>query len=77
MLQVMTRLRDENLLNDTFVIFTSDHGYHLGTFGLTIDKRFDFRHNLKKHFKSKTFVSIYEVRILGIYLEPMLHFSGT
>ena len=65
MLQVMTRLRDENLLNDTFVVFTSDHGYHLGTFGLTIDKRFDSRHNINNYIKSKTFVSIYEVMILG------------
>ena len=65
MLQVMTRLRDENLLNDTFVVFTSDHGYHLGTFGLTIDKRFDSRHNINNHIKSKTLVSIYKVSILG------------
>ena len=37
---VMKQLERMDLLRNTFVIFTSDHGYHLGTFALTIDKRF-------------------------------------
>ena len=37
---VMKKLERMDLLRNTFVIFTSDHGYHLGTFALTIDKRY-------------------------------------
>ncbi len=36
---VMRRLEREGVLQNTFVIFTSDHGFHLGQFGLTTDKR--------------------------------------
>ena len=32
-------LESSGLLDNTFVIFTSDHGYHLGQFGLPLDKR--------------------------------------
>ena len=39
-------------LDETFVLFTSDHGYHMGQFGLTIDKRqpyeFDIREGGKR-----------------------------
>ena len=40
--KVMNRLNKLELLDNTFVILTSDHGYHLGTFGLTIDKRMPY-----------------------------------
>ena len=40
--KVMKRLEDLELLDNTFVILTSDHGYHLGTFALTIDKRMPY-----------------------------------
>ena len=36
---VMKRLDSLGVLDETYVIFTSDHGYHMGTFALTIDKR--------------------------------------
>ena len=39
---VMTKLDELNILDNTFVILTSDHGYHLGTFALTIDKRMPY-----------------------------------
>ena len=40
--KVMSRLNVLGLLHNTFVLLTSDHGYHLGTFGLTIDKRMPY-----------------------------------
>ena len=40
--KVMNRLDELGILEDTFVLLTSDHGYHLGTFALTIDKRMPY-----------------------------------
>ncbi|XP_063982878.1 N-acetylglucosamine-6-sulfatase-like isoform X2 [Diachasmimorpha longicaudata] len=36
---VYTALRNTRLLNDTYVIFTSDNGYHIGQFSMPMDKR--------------------------------------
>ena len=40
--KVMSRLDGLGVLDNTYVILTSDHGYHLGTFALTIDKRMPY-----------------------------------
>ena len=40
--KVMSRLDGLGVLDNTFVLLTSDHGYHLGTFALTIDKRMPY-----------------------------------
>ena len=40
--KVMSRLDGLGVLDNTFVLLTSDHGYHLGTFSLTIDKRMPY-----------------------------------
>ena len=34
-------------LEETFVLFTSDHGYHMGQFGLTIDKRQPYEFDIR------------------------------
>lgn len=44
---VMSRLKSENVLNNTVVIFTSDHGYHLGQFGMPLDKRQPYETDLR------------------------------
>ena len=44
----------ENVLNkipdldNTYVIFSSDHGYHMGQFGMTIDKRQLYEFDIRK-----------------------------
>ena len=39
---VFTKLSDENLLENTIALYTSDHGYHLGNYGLPLDKRMPY-----------------------------------
>ena len=49
--KVMGELDDMGELENTFVIFSSDHGYHLGTFGMMWDKRMNYetgKERLKK-----------------------------
>ena len=40
--EVLQNLSDADLLEKTVVIFTSDHGYHLGNYGLPLDKRMPY-----------------------------------
>jgi len=39
---VTSKLEELDLLDNTFIFFTSDHGYHLGQFGLVKGKAFPF-----------------------------------
>ena len=41
---VLSKIPDPD---NTFVIFTSDHGYHLGEFGMTIDKRQMYENDIR------------------------------
>ena len=45
---VMNKLKDIDELDNTFVLFTSDHGYHLGAFG-TKGKRVNYESGKAKH----------------------------
>ena len=39
---IMKKLEDIGELNNTFVLFSSDHGFHLGTFGMPWDKKLNY-----------------------------------
>ena len=44
---IMTFLRENDMLENTVAMFTSDHGYHLGTFGLPLDKRMPYETDIR------------------------------
>ncbi|KAK7490756.1 hypothetical protein BaRGS_00017985, partial [Batillaria attramentaria] len=44
---VYNTLRRKNLLDNTYIFFTSDHGYHLGQFGLPYDKREPYEFDIR------------------------------
>ena len=43
--EVMKKRQD--LLDDTFVLYTCDHGYHLGTYAMPIDKRLNYETDIR------------------------------
>ena len=45
--EVMDRLDQEGLLTNTYVLFTSDHGFHNGQFGMHYDKRQPYEFDLR------------------------------
>ena len=42
-----SKLEELDLLDNTFIFFTSDHGYHLGQFGMPLDKRLPYDFDIK------------------------------
>ena len=56
-------------LDNTYVIFSSDHGYHMGQFGMTIDKRqlyeFDIREDIFCRLNGASKIVLKRVRVAG------------
>jgi len=44
---LINRLEEEEMLDNTYFIYTSDHGYHLGEFGMPIDKRQPYEFDIR------------------------------
>lgn len=48
--EVILKLQSLNLMNSTYVIFTSDHGYHMGQFAQFDDKRLPYEFDVRVPF---------------------------
>ena len=47
---LVTRLEQDNMMDTTYIMYTSDHGYHLGEFGMPIDKRQPYEFDIRVPF---------------------------
>ncbi|KAG5684857.1 hypothetical protein PVAND_014067 [Polypedilum vanderplanki] len=45
--EIIEKLSEQNILDETFIIFTSDNGYHLGNWAMPWDKRLPYETDIK------------------------------
>ena len=45
--EIMKVFESKGMLDKTIAIFTSDHGYHLGTYGMPLDKRMPYETDIR------------------------------
>ena len=51
--QILDAVEKMGELNNTYLFFTSDHGYHLGQYGLTKGKAMPFEFDIKVPFLAR------------------------
>ena len=45
--KVVAALKHYNMLDDTYIILTSDNGFHMGQFALPLDKRLPYEFDIR------------------------------
>lgn len=45
--KIVLQLKNLNLLENTYIVYTSDHGFHMGQFSMPYDKRQPYGNNRK------------------------------
>lgn len=68
--KIMMRLNDLGILEDTFVIFTSDVGYHLGTFAMPVGRLLPYEtgNNRLAHIEIRDFSLNLEFLLFYLWL---------
>jgi len=74
--KVVHALKMYDLLDNTYILFTSDHGYHLGQFGMPLDKRLPYEFDIKVPFWIRgpniTAKQTEQIPVLSIDIAPTL-----
>ena len=53
--KLVSALEQFELLADTYILLTSDHGYHLGQFAMPLDKRLPYEFDIRVKVQCNSF----------------------